>query len=247
VPVRIAVVHRRRPNDYVESVARASAEPVVVDWSAAPSLLDVLSDAQGLLLSGGADVNPALYGEPPHPAYQPAEPGRDWFETELIRLAIERDVPLLAICRGAQILNVVCGGTLWQDIPSEVPTSTPHQVNTPRDARAHVVEVAGGTRLAALLGQPVGDGPSTVDVNSRHHQAVKHVAPGFVVSARAPDGLIEGIERPESHFCLGVQWHPENFWRTGEFLALFRGFVEACETPRADEPRNPSGLRNPGH
>ena len=226
--VRIAVVHAPRENDYVRAVQLAGAEPVVIDWSGGLRA-GALDELGGVLLTGGADVDPMMYGEAPHPAYEPADRGRDAFETELIRQTLERDQPLLAICRGAQILNVVCGGTLWQDIPSQVGTRLAHQVARPRDALAHTIEITGDSRLHRILGPGAGGVDArSLGVNSRHHQAVRHLAPGFVVSARAPDGVIEAIERPSSRFCLGVQWHPENFWRTGEFARLFEAFLEAA-------------------
>lgn len=229
-PVRIAVIHAPRENDYVESIRAGGAEPVVVHWATA-QVPHALDDVHGVLLTGGADVDPVLYGEQAHATYEPAGPHRDGFEIEAIRLTLERDLPLLAICRGAQVLNVACGGTLWQDIPSQIGTAVAHQVSSPRDARAHRVSVDESSRLAALVAQsPLWHADATLDVNSRHHQAVKHVAPGFVVTSTSTDGVIESIERPASRFCVGVQWHPENFWRTGEFDFLFRGFADACRT-----------------
>ena len=120
------------------------------------------------------------------------------------------------------------GGTLIQDIPSEVNQALPHEVNKPLYAIAHDIWVATGSTLSKLMQEQLGDG-EVLPVNSRHHQAIKQTAPGFEVSATAPDGVIEAIERPGSRFCLAVQWHPENFWRTGEFRALFEEFVRASE------------------
>jgi putative glutamine amidotransferase len=148
----------------------------------------------------------------------------------LITAALDRSMPIFAICRGVQVLNVACGGTLVQDIPSQVAGALSHSLTVPPHepyALAHEVWVEKDSRLAALLGERLaGD---ACDVNSRHHQAVKQVAAGFRVTATAPDGVIEAIEKPDARFCLGVQWHPENFWRTGEFRALFEGFVEAAQ------------------
>ena len=225
VPVRIVLVHKPGPNDYVESFRAIGVEPVVVHWDGRPAA--ALDGASGLLLSGGADIDPHLYREAPHPAYQRAEDGRDAFEVELIRLALERDLPTLAICRGMQVLNVVCGGTLWQDLPSQRPSDVAHRVPFPRDDRTHVVDLAPGSHVRALLAQSASaDDAATIAVNSRHHQAVRHTAPDLLVTATAPDGVIEAIERPPSRFCVGVQWHPENFWRSGEFLPLFRALVD---------------------
>ena len=220
---RIGVTPTSKMDDYLESVRRAGGEAVVLsnDDDAAAALEGV----DGLLLTGGLDVDPALYGEAPHPTTNVAAE-RDRFEVPLARAAVERNVPLLAICRGVQVLNVAQGGTLVQDIPSAVTTDLNHAVDVPKDHEAHAVAIAPGSTLASALG---GTAPAaTCRVNSRHHQAVGKVADGFIVSAVSPDGIVEAIERPASTFCVGVQWHPENFWRTGEFAGLFEAFVDAA-------------------
>jgi putative glutamine amidotransferase len=210
--------------DYVESVKRAGAEPLVLSNDDDPSA--VLDKVDGVLLTGGLDVDPALYAEPAHPTTKPA-PDRDRFEIPLSREAVKRDLPLFAICRGVQVLNVAEGGTLVQDIPSSVDTDVNHSIDVPKDHHAHAVSVTRGTKLAAAIGE--GEGR----VNSRHHQSVARVAPGFVVSAVSPDGVVEAIERPASAFCLGVQWHPENFLKSGEFSSLFEAFVDASRRRRS--------------
>ena len=189
-----------------------------------------LDRVDGLLLSGGPDVDPGLYGQSPHPTTE-VDRDRDTFEIPLTRQAVARDVPLFAICRGVQVLNVAAGGTLVQDIPSAVATKLDHRIREPKDAPAHAVRITPDTVLAASLGATRQI--DTCTVNSRHHQAVERVAPFFVVSAVSTDGIVEGIERPDSHFCVGVQWHPENFWRTGEFDGLFEAFVRAARHHRA--------------
>jgi putative glutamine amidotransferase len=132
---------------------------------------------------------------------------------------------MLAICRGIQVLNVARGGTLVQDIRDQLQGSLNHTVREPPFAIAHDVWIGSGTLLEKLLGERLsGD---TCPVNSRHHQAVKAPGDGLVVNATAPDGVIEGIEDPTRRFCVGVQWHPENFYRTGEFRPLFEGFIDA--------------------
>jgi putative glutamine amidotransferase len=158
-----------------------------------------------------------------------AEPGRDEFELGLVAFARERNLPLFAICRGVQVLNVAYGGTLVQDIASQVPGALPHMLDVPPHqpySLAHEVWLDKDTLLAKLMRERLSDADAC-EVNSRHHQAVKQVAPGLIVSATAPDGVIESLEDPSARFCLGVQWHPENFWRTGEFRPLFEGFLEA--------------------
>jgi putative glutamine amidotransferase len=221
----IAVSQNRRVTDYLESVRRAGGEPVeVADTQESPAA--IVARVRGVMLTGGGDVDPSLYGETPHATYEPAEPGRDAFEIGLAKAAIEANVPLLAICRGMQVLNVAMGGTLIQDIPTEVAGALNHSIREPRFHIAHEVWVSPNSRLWNTMADKL-DGES-LQVNSRHHQAVKRVAPGFEVNATAPDGVIEGMERPASRFCLAVQWHPENFWRTGEFRPLFEHFLQAA-------------------
>jgi putative glutamine amidotransferase len=219
----IGITPCSRPDDYVESVKRAGAEPLLLSNTDDPAR--VLDRVDGLLLTGGLDVDPALYGETPHPTTETA-PERDRFEIPLSQAAVARDLPVFAICRGVQVLNVAAGGTLVQDIPSAVASDLDHSVNVPKDRIAHPVRVTPDSRLARSLGPATP--LETCAVNSRHHQSVGHVAPGFVVSAVSPDGVVEAIERPEATFCVGVQWHPENFWRTGEFAPLFEEFVAAA-------------------
>jgi putative glutamine amidotransferase len=227
----IAISACRKIEDYRQAVLHVGGEVRLVDPSM--SVEAALAGADGLLLTGGADVAPARYGEQPHPSVVEAEPGRDEFEIAMIAAARKRDLPLFAICRGAQVLNVACGGTLVQDIPSEMPGASEHNLPSPPHESflfAHEIWVDKDTLLAKLMGDRLRD-QDACDVNSRHHQAVKNAAPGFKVAATAPDGVIEAIEDPGARFCLGVQWHPENFWRTGEFRALFEGFLEASTKP----------------
>jgi putative glutamine amidotransferase len=211
--------------DYLEAVKRPGGEPLELDHHR-DDPADVVLRTDGLLLTGGGDVDPGVYGEAPHATYQPSEPGRDEYEIALVRAATDAGLPIFAICRGMQLLNVALGGTLIQDIPSMVNGAQPHAVPEPRFAIAHEVWVAKGSRLAAMMAEKL-DG-DTCQVNSRHHQAVKVVAPGWDVTGTAPDGVIEAIEQTGPVFRVAVQWHPENFWRTGEFRPLFEAFVEAA-------------------
>jgi putative glutamine amidotransferase len=210
--------------DYVESVRRAGGDPCVLDIHGTASLKNL----DGVLLTGGGDIDPAHYHESRHPKTNDPDPARDTFELALAKLALSNDVPMLGVCRGLQIVNVAGGGTLIQDIPSEVNQALPHEVNNPLYAIAHEVWVARGSALSKVMQEELADG-EVLQVNSRHHQAIKQTASGFDVSATAPDGIIEAIERPASRFCIAVQWHPENFWRTGEFRSLFEEFIKACE------------------
>jgi putative glutamine amidotransferase len=238
---RIGITRCRQIEDYRQAVLHVQADARLVDSSM--SVADALAGIDGLLLTGGSDVDPARYGEAPHSTVVDVEPDRDAFEMALVTEARARHLPILAICRGVQLLNVACGGTLVQDIPSQVHGALPHHLSPPAHQSydiAHEIWIDKDTLLSRLMLDRLG-GADTCDVNSRHHQAVKTTAPGFQVSATAPDGVVEAIEDPAVPFCLGVQWHPENFWRTGEFRSLFEGFVEAASgaiTP----PTSTSGL-----
>jgi putative glutamine amidotransferase len=223
----IGITNCRKLEDYRQSVLHVGGQVRVLDTSA--DLAGALKGLDGLLFTGGGDVDPGLYGEAPHATMDPAEPGRDQFELGLVTLARERQLPMFAICRGIQVLNVACGGTLVQDIPSQVPGALSHRLQVPPHQPmefAHEVWIDKDSQLARLMRERLID-TDACEVNSRHHQAIRQLAPGFIVSATAPDGVIEGIEDPNARFCVGVQWHPENFFRTGEFRPLFEGLLEA--------------------
>lgn len=227
---RIAITPCRAMADYLEAVKRTGGEPFELDVQH-DDPQEVLQRTDGLLLTGGGDVNPALYGEAPHETFHASEPGRDEFEVALVRAAIDAGIPIFAICRGMQVLNVALGGTLLQDIPTMVNGAANHSLPEPRFQIAHEVWVAKGSRLATLMAEKL-DG-DICQVNSRHHQAVKNVARGWEITATAPDGVIEAMEQPGDVFRLAVQWHPENFWRTGEFRPLFEAFVDAARAKKA--------------
>lgn len=220
-----ALVSYRHPGavePYAAALRLAGIEPVL-SLASAPLPLDSVS---GLLLTGGEDVNPNLYGETAIPETEPPDDERDSVELRLIAEALERDVPMFAICRGMQILNVQHGGTLIQHLE----TTERHRRRTPNRALpAHQVRVLPNTRLAGIAGAELWD------VNSRHHQAVSRVGQGLMVTATDPeDGTIEALERPGKRFVLAVQWHPENQALVGaEQLKLFQHFAEALETNRA--------------
>ena len=221
----IGVTRCSRLDDYLASVERSGARARVLEVSESPRA--VIDTIDGVLLTGGGDVDPVFYGQERHPSVDDAEPGRDEFEIDLARRAMEADLPVLAICRGSQVLNVAAGGTLVQDIPSAVTTELTHSLDVPKDCVAHDIHIISDTRLHAALGDAV-DASCACRVNSRHHQSVGSLGRSLVASATAPDGVIEAIEAPEARFCVGVQWHPENFWRTGEFRPLFDAFVAAA-------------------
>ena len=226
-PVTIGITRCSRLEDYVSSIEQTGARVRVLEVSQSPRAL--LAQVDGVLLTGGGDVDPVFYGEPRHPATEDAEPGRDEFEIDLAARAIAADRPMLAICRGAQVLNVAAGGSLIQDIPSSTASNTPHAVPHPKELWCHALEVTPGSSLAALLSGLL-DSAGRCRVNSRHHQAVARVGSRFVATARAPDGIVEAIEKPDATFCIGVQWHPENFRATGEFRPLFEAFTAAARS-----------------
>jgi putative glutamine amidotransferase len=223
----IGITRCSRLDDYVASVEQAGGRARVLETSESPRR--VLEEIDGLLLTGGGDIDPVLYGDDRHPTVEDAEPGRDEFEIDLARRAMSGDLPLLAICRGVQVMNVAAGGTLIQDIPSQVDSTLSHTIVEPKSAEAHEVAITPGSKLEQALGRRV-DSAHSCRVNSRHHQSIGRIGPGLVQSAVAPDGVIEAVEKAEgdSGFCVGVQWHPENFWRTGEFTPLFDAFVAAA-------------------
>lgn len=222
----IGITTCRKLEDYRQAILHVGGEPRVLD--ASMPIDTALDGLDGLLLTGGDDVEPGKYGEPRHAATVVADPARDEFEIALVTSARSKNLPIFAICRGIQVLNVACGGSLVQDIPSQIPGAVTHALSVPPNepySLAHEIWIEKDTLLSKLMRERLND--DTCEVNSRHHQAVKQVAKGFTVSATAPDGIVEAIEDPSAAFCLGVQWHPENFWRTGEFRPLFEGFLDA--------------------
>ena len=208
--------------NYFGAIVAAGGLPVALphEPELAGAYLDLLD---GLVVTGGAfDLDPSLYGATDRHATVTTKDRRTAFELAITRAALERDAPLLGICGGQQLLNVALGGTLIQHIPDAVPDCLAHEQPNPRTEPGHIVEIAAGTLLRRLVG-----GVGELPVNSAHHQAALDVGEGVVVSARAPDGVIEAIEAPGRRFCLGVQWHPEYGITDGD-RALFTALVEAC-------------------
>jgi putative glutamine amidotransferase len=234
VPVGLTIGNSREAeifalrDDYVRAVETAGGLPLVLapgDPEDAPALAaEYLDRVQALVLSGGADVDPAQYGEDRHETVTSVFPERDAFELALVREALRRDLPTLAICRGHQLLNVAAGGTLFQDIASQVEAAAVHDPDQERWERCHDVVLLPGTRLRDILGR------ERVAVNSFHHQAIKELGKGLVLSAQGcDDGVIEGMEMPDRRFVIGVQWHPESFWdRAPGFQPLFEALVNAA-------------------
>lgn len=207
--------------EYARAVEKAGGLPVLLPPG--DDALSHLDRVSGLMLSGGSDIDPAIYGEAPHPTSRWVRE-RDDFELALAQAALERDLPLLAICRGQQVLNVAAGGTLVQDIPSQLPVPGPHYPkDVPRWQVAHEVEILPGTRLREIVGRDV------LEVNSFHHQAVRELGRGLRLAARGRDGVVEAVESAAHRFVIGVQWHPEAMWnREPDHQELFRGFVDAA-------------------
>jgi putative glutamine amidotransferase len=207
--------------NYFAAVARVGGLPIALphEVELAESYLDLLD---GLVVTGGAfDLDPVLYGAAERHGTVTTKDRRTAFEFAITRAALGRDLPVLGICGGQQLLNVVLGGDLIQHIPDAVAGCLAHEQPNPRTEAGHVVEVVAGTRLHAIAGA------GRLEVNSAHHQAAERVGPGVVVSGRAPDGVIEAIEDPARRFCIGVQWHPEYRISPADD-ALFEAFVAAC-------------------
>ncbi len=207
--------------NYMSALVGAGALPVGLahEDGAVGAYLDLID---GLVVTGGAfDVDPALFGDTERHQKVTLKSGRTDFELAVTRAALERDMPVLGICGGQQLLNVALGGTLIQHLPDAEDGALAHEQPNPRDEAGHKVRIEPGTLLRRIVGT------GEMDVNSAHHQAVREPAPGCVVDAVAPDGVIEGIEDANRRFCLGVQWHPEFLISPGDGLIL-RAFTDAC-------------------
>ena len=208
---------------YVNSVVKAGGAPVLIPViTDEEALTEIIDSLDGLIMSGGGDINPLFLHEEPIPQLQDVDSVRDQYDLLILRLATDRQLPVMGICRGHQLINVFFGGTIYQDINSQKPGVLKHSQSMPRTQASHSVKITDGTKLSKIL-----DGAETLQVNSFHHQAVKDVAPEFVSSAVAPDGINEGIEHPERDI-FSVQWHPEGFASVDDeqALKLFRYEVE---------------------
>jgi putative glutamine amidotransferase len=206
---------------YLEAIQQCGGLPVVVPPTDPERIGTLLDRVDGLCLSGGPDIDPALYGAEPDQHLGPIERDLDEFELALFRAADERDMPVLAICRGAQLINVARGGTLFQHLPDVVGETLQHRQEEAAREVTHPVTVTLRSRLGEILGQ------HWVNVNSFHHQAVRDLGAGLVITATAPDGTVEAFEAPERSFLLGVQWHAECLVDRDEQAALFGALVEA--------------------
>ena len=210
---------------YISALADSGALPIILpttlDMEAIKGMGEMLD---GLLVTGGGhDIDPSLYGEDKVAPLGEIKGERSQFELAITRIMMELGRPVLGICNGIQVINVACGGSLIQDIPSQVPASLPHRQKETRQETSHEVEILEGTKLASILGA------GRMMVNSLHHQAVKDLGEGLIINAKAPDGIIEGVEAPQRPFIIGVQWHPEDLYKTDpKMKALFSSFVRGC-------------------
>jgi putative glutamine amidotransferase len=208
--------------NYADAVAQAGGLPVALPHHAelAESTLDMID---ALVVTGGAfDVDPSLYGDTETHGSVILKAGRTRAEHALLAGALARDLPILGICGGEQLLAVVLGGTLIQHIPDTLPAALEHEQKNPRHEPGHAIRVIEGTLLHRIVGA------ASMQVNTSHHQAVRAAGPRAHVNATAPDGVIEGIESPGHRFCLGVQWHPEFLIDPGD-AKIFRAFIEAAQ------------------
>ena len=212
---------------YLRGVEAAGGIPVILPPRAEAVDLETLLDrVDGLLFTGGQDVDPALYAQAPCPELGTLCPERDRLEAALLPLALGRDLPILGICRGLQFINAALGGTLWQDLPTQHPSSVPHRWNDPENEIAHPVRLTAGTPLRELLDTDL------LPVNSHHHQAIRDLAPCLQEMARSEDGLIEAFHHPGMRFLWAVQWHPEMLPEDPASRAVFRAFVGAADARR---------------
>ena len=220
------LTYNRAYNMISRAIVRAGGLPVLIPTGLDEAALRELYERlDGILLPGGPDVDPAVFGEAAHPSVK-IDHARDAIELPIVRWAVADDLPLFGICRGHQVINVALGGDLIQDIPSQLdelvqPHDTPD--DQPRSQPTHGVSISPESRLAAIMGG------TSAAVNSLHHQAVRKAAPGMVVTAYSPDGLVEATELPGKQFALSVQWHPEDLYENDEsMMRLFEAFVEAA-------------------
>ncbi len=213
---------------YLQALEAAGAVPLLIHLTDDLAVVQALyACCDGILLPGGDDLDPALFGELPHPDLGTVDGQRDTVELALARWCRADQRPLLGICRGIQTINVAFGGSLWQDLPSQLPNSLDHRHNTHLrvyDVPGHPLQLSADSWLARQLGA------AELLVNTMHHQALKAVAPGLRVVGYAPDGVIEAVEGTEAGFVVGVQCHPEHLWRRADprWLRCFEGFVSTC-------------------
>ena len=210
-------------SSYIEALEHAGAIPVIIPMTENQSILDYYLDlCDGILLSGGQDIQPELYGETPQPHCGETLPCRDKLDRYIFDSALAMDKPILGICRGCQAMNVFSGGSLYQDLRIDFGTDFNHRMEEPFQRESHSVIAQPGTPLAALLGERV------FPVNSVHHQGIKQLGDGYDIMAVSEDGIIEAIYMPQRKFVWGIQWHPEWFTQNADCAAIIRTFAEAA-------------------
>jgi putative glutamine amidotransferase len=217
------------PEDYTRAISQAGALPLLIPLGlTAEQLAELVQTLDGILFSGGGDIDPLSYGSWPHPLVTSVDADRDRLEVCLFNLARQAGLPILGICRGLQLFDVAMGGSLYEDLADQRPDTLPHDLSPaqPRDYLAHPVELASGSRLVEIL----SEGP--LQVNSLHHQGINRLADGLRATALAPDGLVEGIEIPDYPFGLAVQWHPECLLEHACMRRLFSAFCTAARSYR---------------
>lgn len=210
--------------NYVEALLNTGSMPIVLPYTSnLQQIKEIVGRIDGLMLTGGTDVDPGMFGEEPQPGLQQIDPRRDQFEEMLILESLQQDLPIFAICRGQQILNVVAGGTLIQNL-YVLPNVLQHHQFAPRNHCSHEIEIAPETKLSNMISD------RRWKVNSFHHQSVKDPAPGFRVAAVSSDGITEAIESEYHRYVMGVQWHPSDLLDQDPLaLQLFTIFVQACK------------------
>lgn len=226
--MEVAGTEYKTNKDYIEAITQMGGIPLILPYlTDEVSITTIIEKIDGLYATGGYDIDPTLFGEEPHPQLGTIIPERDEFETLLIKELLKEKKPLLAVCRGAQILNIVVGGDMYQDINEQIDTPLiQHQQSAPSGHGSHFVTVEKNSLLYNLTKT------EQLKVNSRHHQANRHVPDSYLISGRSSDGVIEAIESKADKFVLGLQWHPENmFVKKGDQAAkkIFKGFITACE------------------
>ncbi len=217
------------PESYSQAVLKAGGLPVLIPLGyPEKQLKQIIASLDGIIFSGGGDIEPHQYGSEMTEKVNTMDPERDRVEIQLVRDVIDSGTPFLGICRGQQVINVALGGTLYRDISEEHPNAIEHTYypNWPWDHIPHTVQIEADSLLAEILGL------KEVPVNSLHHQAIKEVAPSLVPIAYAPDGIVESVVLPDHPFGLAVQWHPEWMPKHEPMRALFRAFVNAANTER---------------
>lgn len=216
-------VHR----GYYDGILNAGGIPYLIANMKKDYIKDILNIVDGIMLTGGSDVDSIYFKEPPHPKLGDINPYRDEMEIALVKEVMERDIPILGICRGIQVMNIAMGGTIYQDMDSQWKNPTPlqkHSQLAPTWYASHLVNIQRDSKLFQIMGV------ETLGTNSFHHQAIKELAHCFGVTATCGDGIIEGIESFKHTFALGVQWHPEKMWeRDSRMLELFKALVDSIK------------------